>query len=298
MPAKPPRARWEHAAAVLLALLVWQLGAMRCHSPLLLVSPLRVLVRLCGLVREPQFYAAVGFSFVRIVAGFLLGLGGGSLLAVAASRWHPVEVLLWPYITVIKTTPVASFIILCLIWLDSSNLSVFISFLMVLPIVYANVLEGIRQTDQKLLEMAKLFRVGVGRRLRYIYLPQLRPYLTTACSVALGLSWKAGIAAEVIGIPDGSIGERLYEAQGLSQLRRPVRLDGGDHRGQHRVRKIVFVAAEGGLSPPGADVTRPAGEEVRSVEDIIVQRAVQAALTARRRCGISAPASRRGRPPV
>ena len=84
---------------------------------------------------------------------------------------------------------------------------------MVLPIVYANMLEGIRQTDQKLLEMAKLFRVGAGRRLLYIYLPQLRPYLITACSVALGLSWKAGIAAEVIGIPDGSIGERLYEAK-------------------------------------------------------------------------------------
>ena len=213
MPSKPPRARGERAAAVLLALLVWQLAAASLSSSLLLVSPLRVLERLCGLVREPQFYAAVGFSFVRIVAGFLLGLGCGTLLAVAASRWHLAEVLLWPYVTVIKTTPVASFIILCLIWLDSSSLPVFISFLMVLPIVYANMLEGIRQTDQKLLEMAKLFRVGAGRRLLYIYLPQLRPYLITACSVALGLSWKAGIAAEVIGIPDGSIGERLYEAK-------------------------------------------------------------------------------------
>ncbi len=196
---------------MLLALLVWQLAAASLSSSLLLVSPLRVLERLCGLVREPQFYAAVGFSFVRIVAGFLLGLGCGTLLAVAASRWHLAEVLLWPYVTVIDAGGL--FIILCLIWLDSSSLPVFISFLMVLPIVYANMLEGIRQTDQKLLEMAKLFRVGAGRRLLYIYLPQLRPYLITACSVALGLSWKAGIAAKVIGIPDGSIGERLYEAK-------------------------------------------------------------------------------------
>ena len=209
----PAKAHWEKAAAVALALIFWQLGAMALNSPILLVSPLRVLLRLSELVRESSFYAAIGFSLARIIAGFLLGLAGGSLLAAAASRWHPVEVLLWPYITVIKTTPVASFIILCLIWLDSSNLSVFIAFLMVLPIVYANVLEGIRQTDSKLLEMAQLFRVGFWRRLRYIYLPQLRPYLTTACSVALGLSWKAGIAAEVIGIPDGSIGERLYEAK-------------------------------------------------------------------------------------
>ncbi|HIV87658.1 MAG TPA: ABC transporter permease subunit [Candidatus Pygmaiobacter gallistercoris] len=210
MSAKP---RWEKAVAILLALLLWQLGAMALNSPILLVSPLRVLVRLSELVFQGDFYTAIGFSLVRIIAGFALGLIGGSLLAAVASRWHPVEVLLWPYITVIKTTPVASFIILCLIWLNSSNLSVFISFLMVLPIVYANVLEGIRQTDTKLLEMAQLFRAGFWRRLRYIYLPQLRPYLTTACSVALGLSWKAGIAAEVIGIPDGSIGERLYDAK-------------------------------------------------------------------------------------
>ena len=156
-------------------------------------------------------------ALVVALAYLVLGLTGfaSSLIAVPllAWRWPLAEVLLWPYVTFIKTTPVASFIILCLIWLDSANLSVFISFLMVLPIVYANMLEGIRQTDPKLLEMARLFRVSPGRRLFYIYLPQLRPYLMTACSVALGLSWKAGIAAEVIGIPDGSIGERLYEAK-------------------------------------------------------------------------------------
>ena len=199
--------------AVVLAVAVWQIGAMALNAPLLLVTPLTVAVRLGELLTEPDFYAAVGFSFVRIIAGFFLGFAAGTLLAVLASRWHLAEVLLWPYVTFIKTTPVASFIILCLIWLDSANLSVFISFLMVLPIVYANMLEGIRQTDPKLLEMARLFRVSPGRRLFYIYLPQLRPYLMTACSVALGLSWKAGIAAEVIGIPDGSIGERLYEAK-------------------------------------------------------------------------------------
>ena len=199
--------------AVVLAVAVWQIGAMALNAPLLLVTPLTVAVRLGELLTEPDFYAAVGFSFVRIIAGFFLGFAAGTLLAVLASRWHLAEVLLWPYVTFIKTTPVASFIILCLIWLDSANLSVFISFLMVLPIVYANMLEGIRQTDPKLLEMARLFRVSPGRRLFYIYLPQLRPYLMTACSVALGLSWKAGIAAEVIGIPDGSIGERLYETK-------------------------------------------------------------------------------------
>lgn len=196
-----------------LAFCVWQLAAVLLASPLLLVSPIRVAQRLGQLLFEPGFYASVGFSLARIAAGFLLGLIAGSLLAVLASRWPLAEVLLWPYITAIKTTPVASFIILCLIWLDSANLSIFIAFLMVVPIVYANMLEGIRQTDPKLLQMGQVFGVRPLRRVLYLYLPQLRPYLLTAASVSLGLSWKAGIAAEVIGIPEGSIGERLYEAK-------------------------------------------------------------------------------------
>ena len=113
----------------------------------------------------------------------------------------------------IKATPVASFIILCLIWIPSRNLSVFISFLMVFPVVYTNILEGIRQTDKQLLEMADSFGAGVGKKLQFIYLSQVMPYAVTACKLGLGLCWKAGIAAEVIGIPAGSIGEKLYKAK-------------------------------------------------------------------------------------
>ena len=112
-----------------------------------------------------------------------------------------------------KATPVASFIILCLIWIPSRNLSVFISFLMVFPVVYTNILEGIRQTDKQLLEMADSFGAGVGKKLQFIYLSQVMPYAVTACKLGLGLCWKAGIAAEVIGIPAGSIGEKLYKAK-------------------------------------------------------------------------------------
>ena len=107
--------RAERLFAVLLALALWQLGAMFLGNSLLLVTPVQVAVRLFELLQEPDFYAVTGFSFARIVSGFLLGFVSGTLLAMLAGRWHWVEVLLWPYITVIKTTPVASFIILCLI---------------------------------------------------------------------------------------------------------------------------------------------------------------------------------------
>jgi NitT/TauT family transport system permease protein len=134
-------------------------------------------------------------------------------MAAVAGKFHLAEIMFRPFIATIKSVPVASFIILCLIWLSMGTLSSFISFLMVLPIIYSNILQGIKSTDKKLLEMAEVFRVGLFRRIVFIYLPQLKPYLISACSVAMGLAWKSGIAAEVIGVTNGSIGEKLYEAK-------------------------------------------------------------------------------------
>lgn len=203
----------EKAGAILFALAVWQTGAMLVNRSFLIATPAAVVQRLFSLCTEPGFLSTLGFSFVRIVSGYLLALAAGSLLAVIAGRFRIAEVMLWPFIQAIKSVPVASIIILCLIWLNSKSLSVFISFLMVLPIVYTNMLQGIMSTDAKLLEMAGLFRVGWLKRMKFIYLPHLRPFLMSACSLSIGLSWKAGVAAEVIGIPDGSIGEMLYESK-------------------------------------------------------------------------------------
>ena len=97
--------------------------------------------------------------------------------------------------------------------MSSGNLSVLMSFLMVFPVIYTNVLDGISQTDRGLLEMAEVFGIPFGRRLRTIYVSQVLPYFRTGCSLALGLCWKAGVAAEVIGIPQNSIGENLYNAK-------------------------------------------------------------------------------------
>ncbi len=210
--------RYPLLFSVLLALILWQLGAMLFEhfvvlGGFLVATPAAVFRRLLALWSQLSFWQTVWFSFSRIVTGFFAALALGSLLAAAAGRFPLLETLFWPYITVIKATPVASFIILCLIWWGSRNLSIIISFLMVLPVIYTNMLQGIRSTDRHLLEMAAVFRAGWGRRLVYIYLPQLKPYLLSACSISLGMTWKSGIAAEVIGIPGGSIGEMLYQAK-------------------------------------------------------------------------------------
>ncbi len=180
-----------------------------------MASPVSVAVKLGQLVFTADFWTSVSFSFIRIVSGFLLALILGILLAALASRFWVFSVLLRPLITVIKSTPVASFIILCLIWIPSRNLSVFISFLMVLPVIYTNIYQGIRNTDQKLLEMAQVFPMGTGREESCIFMyPSCCPTFISGCSLALGLCWKAGTASQgVIGIPAGSIGEKLYHAK-------------------------------------------------------------------------------------
>lgn len=170
-------------------------------------------MRLAQLSVTADFWNAIAYSLCRIALGFIVGIIFGTWLAALSAHFRRIEELLAPAMLAVRSIPVASFIILALILFSSHNLSVLISFLMVLPIIYASVLEGIRAADHQLLEMAKLFRVPPVRCIRYVYLPQVMPYFHSACGSALGLCWKAGIAAEVIGMPRGSIGECLQQAK-------------------------------------------------------------------------------------
>lgn len=199
--------------AVVIALLVWWAAALMLHQSLLLPSPWEVLLRFGSIWREKGFFARILFSLLRIVGGFLLAFVLGTLLAALAGRFRLAEVLLRPFMVTVKTVPVASFIILALIWLSSKQLSTFISFLMVLPVIYTNLLGGIHGSDPKLKEMADLYGLHGLKRLNGLWLPQLKESLKSALKLSLGLAWKAGIAAEVIGLPQGSIGDALYQAK-------------------------------------------------------------------------------------
>lgn len=201
------------ALAALLALLVWQLAAVWINNRLLLVGPVRVLIRLRELLPEGYFWSAIGFTFSRITGGFLLAFLLAAVLAVISARFPLAEVLLRPYMLAVQAVPVASFIVIAFLWLSGKRLSVFIAFLMVLPVLYTNLLQGIRSADRQLLEMAQVFRMPWYSRCTGIYLPAMAPYVFSACHVALGLCWKAGVAAEVIGVCGGSIGGMLYDAK-------------------------------------------------------------------------------------
>jgi len=199
--------------SIIFWLIIWQIVSVSINSEILLVSPVKVMLSLSEMIKEVDFWKSVSFTFIRIDLGFLVAVFAAILIGTLSYLFIPVRELFILPVSVIKAVPVASFIILVLIWVPSRNLSVIISFLMTFPIMYTNICEGLFTMDKKLTEMADVFRLPFSKRIRFIYVPQVLPYFKAACSLALGMCWKSGIAAEIIGLPRGSVGERLYEAK-------------------------------------------------------------------------------------
>lgn len=194
-------------------LLVWQLLSMAVGQEILLPSPIVCAKTAVRIVAESDFWRTVGLSVVRIVAGFLVALVSGCALAVLTSRFALFRALFAPLLKLVRAAPVASFIMLALVWIADGRVPAFIAFLMVVPIVWANVVQGIDQTDRKLLEMAKVYRVGRWRTFWNVWVPSVLPYLMAACTTGLGFAWKSGVAAEVICRPAFSIGKQLNDAK-------------------------------------------------------------------------------------
>ena len=192
---------------------VWQAAFLLIDREILLVSPVDVFRRLFALSQSGEFWKSIGSTFLRISSGYLLGVVFGTVLAVLTSAVSFLKTLFYPIISLVKATPVASFIILALVWIKKNGVPVFITFLIVLPIVWANVSEAISNTDKSLLEMAKIFRFGKLKTVKEIYVHSVLPYFAAGCTTALGLAWKAGVAAEVISLPQSSVGYHLYRSK-------------------------------------------------------------------------------------
>ena len=192
---------------------VWWIASVALDNLLLLPGPVQVLKCLAGLMQTSAFWQTVAVSIGRILLGVTLAVTLAVILAVLTSVSRLLETLIAPAMTAMQATPVASFTILVLIWLDRDWVPVLICGMMVLPVVWNSVNTGIRTVDSQLLEMAKVYRLPPLRKLRRIWIPSVMPFFKTACCSALGLGWKAGIAAEVLTVPKQSMGRMISEAK-------------------------------------------------------------------------------------
>ncbi len=195
---------------------VWQFAFIlvgRRYGEILLVSPLSVLERIRILAGTADFWVDTLTSLLRITVGYFFGVIFALVFAVLTSAFSFCKALFSPILSLIKTTPVTSFILLALVWIQKDGVAVFISFLMVLPIIWANVSKGIEETDKGMLEMAKVFGLSPLKKLKAVYFHSVMPYFVAGCTTALGFAWKAGVAAEVLSTPAKSIGYNLYQSK-------------------------------------------------------------------------------------
>ncbi len=194
-------------------LLVWQLLALKVGEELLLPSPHRVLETLGKLIVTSEFWQSVFFSIVRVMIGILCALALGTSLAILTSKWKFLYDLFAPMITIVRSTPVASFILLLWLWLKAEKLPAVICLLMVLPIAWSAASDSIEAMDKQLLEVCKSYRFSFFKRLKLFYLPSFFPYFLSACKTSIGLAWKAGVAAETLVYSRYSIGSHLSDAK-------------------------------------------------------------------------------------
>ncbi len=193
---------------------IWQLIYWLVGNEIFVPSPLTVLRRLFVLAVKAEFWYTVFFSIGRIFLGFIVGILLGILLGVVCNNQIMADILS-PLKAIIKATPVASFIMLAWIWLRRDQIPVFIAMLMVTPILWGNISTGIQNVNQEYLAFAKVYDLTWAKKIKYIYVPTVLPYFTSAAYTAAGLVWKAGIAAEVLCQPKNSIGANLYQAKNL-----------------------------------------------------------------------------------
>lgn len=194
-------------------LAVWQAASMALGYKILLPGPASVAVRLFQLAATADFWLGIARSSLRIMGGFGLSCMLAVLAAGLAYALPWLRALLQPLVSAVKAVPVASFIILALVWVRSAYLSVLISAMMCFPTVYLGVLEAAGTADPALLEMSSVYRMGLWHKIAGIYIPAVLPAFRSAVKLALGLCSKSGIAAEVIGLPKGTVGDHLYRAK-------------------------------------------------------------------------------------
>ncbi|NCB50428.1 MAG: ABC transporter permease subunit [Clostridia bacterium] len=188
----------------------WQAAAMIVGKDYVLPSPYVVFKTLLAIGGEGYFWLSALYSLVRIFVGFVFGVTAGTLLAAATLRWEAADAIISPLLRVVRATPVASFIILAILWIGRAQIPGFIAMLMVAPIVWGNITAAAMETDGELLEMAAAYRFGPIKTLKLIYIPSIFPSWRAACLTGIGLAWKAGIAAEVLCLPKTAIGTELY----------------------------------------------------------------------------------------
>ncbi len=198
---------------ILFWLLLWEVAAKIVDKPVILPTIGQTLRALFAMAQHGEFYHHVALSLLRVFWGVGASIIIGIVLGIFSGLYDFVYRFFNPIMSVIKATPVVSFIILALVWMKTDNIPVFVCFLMCVPIIWTNVVQGVRDTDKRLLQMCHVYQISKFRMIREVYLPSVRGYIFSSIAASIGIGWKSTVAAEVIARPEISIGGGMYETK-------------------------------------------------------------------------------------
>lgn len=194
-------------------IIIWQIMASFIKEEILLPSPLIVFKKFIYLLGQVDFYKAIFLSTIKIIAGFLISIAIGVIFAYLAYKYKLFYDFISPLIRIFRSIPLASLVIFLLFWANKDYLSIYISFIMAMPLIFQNVYDGLSDIDKNILQMADIYKVSEIKKIKYIYKVKVKAFLYSSIVSISGLVFKAGIAAEVIGLPKNSIGNNLYNAK-------------------------------------------------------------------------------------
>ena len=199
--------------SIIVMLAIWEVAAIRINSEQIMPGPWATLSATLRLFAEKDFLLVVGNTLFRGLIGFAIALILGIGLGIWAGVNEKFEAFLKPWIVVMRSIPVVAFILLALIWFKSGSVPVFIGILTMFPMICTNVIEGIRNVDGKLVEMAKFYQISDKRIIREVYVPAIAPFVVSGISSAFGIGWRAIVIGEVLSQPEFGIGSRMHAAQ-------------------------------------------------------------------------------------
>ena len=194
-------------------LLVWELASRIVNLTFILPGVFETFGRLFELVITVDFWVTVSKTMGRILLGFILGTLLGVLLAAICHKVSVINRVISFAMTVVKSTPVASFIMVLWIIVGSASLPTVIALLMVMPIIWQNLLDGYNAVSNELSEVCDVFGFSRKKRINVLVIPTLLSYFVPAALTSIGLAWKSGVAAEIIAYTKNSIGKNIHDAK-------------------------------------------------------------------------------------
>ncbi|MEI0447005.1 ABC transporter permease subunit [Brachyspira intermedia] len=197
---------------VIIFISLWYFTALKVNSEIVFPNIPNILKKFAEIISEQSFYKDLSSSLIRVLITFTLSFLLAFIVGISAGIFPPIRYILIPIINFIRTIPTIPLILVAIIWFDNNTVPIFVSMLVIFPIMYDSITNGIINVDQKLIEMSISYNVSLKTQIINLYIPYIKPYIFTGISQSMGITWKSILAAEILALPSFGIGTKLYES--------------------------------------------------------------------------------------